>query len=60
VTITARQTFESGVGLFADGTELSVPVRRDYQLAVWGAVGGWIADALIRKREAFHVTRGSR
>jgi hypothetical protein len=28
--------------------------------AVWGAVGGWIADAMIRKRETVYVTRGSR
>ena len=28
--------------------------------AVWGAVGGWIADALIRKRETVYLTRGSR
>jgi hypothetical protein len=28
--------------------------------ALWGAVGGWIADALTRKRETIYVVHGSR
>jgi hypothetical protein len=28
--------------------------------AVWGAVGGWLADALIRKRETIYLAPGSK
>lgn len=28
--------------------------------AVWGAAGGWLADALIRKRETIYLAPGSK
>jgi hypothetical protein len=28
--------------------------------AFWGAIGGWITDALIRKRETVYVVQGSK
>jgi hypothetical protein len=28
--------------------------------AFWGAIGGWIADAVIRKRETIYVAPGAR